>query len=140
MTSSFGIEMTQNVAMGYEETLCVECKNSKDDITKHDNWKVVQIMNCALALDGANQATAHPDKVNDYVNTGTKLEVASSYSDFFTNPYGSVDICGAITSCSIKVQGCGSAYSGSNLIINSSTGKITAKQNVDAGFVETVCI
>ena len=72
-------------------------------------------MNCAIALNGANQATAHPDKVVNYLNTGTRLEVASSYSVFFTNPYGSTDICGAVTSCSIKVQGCGSGYTGSNL-------------------------
>jgi len=97
-------------------------------------------MNCAIALHGENQPTAHPDQSVEYLNTGTRLDVASTYSVFFTNQYGSLYKCGAVTSCSIKVQGCGSNYSGSNLVITSSTGRITSKQNVDAGFIETVCI
>jgi len=70
-------------------------------------------MNCAIALHGETQPTAHPDQVVDYVNSGTNVDVASTYSVFFTNQYSSQ--CGAVTSCSIKVQGCGSGYGGSNL-------------------------
>jgi len=39
----------------------------------------------------------------------------------------------------LKVSGCGSAYTAGNLFI-SAAGAITAKQNVDAGYEDTVCI
>jgi hypothetical protein len=64
--------------------------------------------------------------------------VASGSDAFFTNPFSSA--CQAITACSLKVSGCASAYAGSNLVIDASTGAITAKQDIDAGYVETVCI
>jgi hypothetical protein len=94
-------------------------------------------MNCAIALKGETQKNAHPDKVVEYLDSAKRVSVASSYSAFFTNQYNFQ--CGPVTSCSIKVQGCGSAYGGSNLVINSA-GLITSNQNVDAGFIETVCV
>ena len=95
-------------------------------------------MNCAIALHGETQPTAHPDKVVEYLNSETKVDVASTYLVFFTNQYSFQ--CGPVTSCSIKVKGCGSAYGGTNLVINSADGQITSKQNVDAGWTETVCV
>jgi hypothetical protein len=94
-------------------------------------------MDCAIALTGATQPTAHPDQVVNFVDSLTLFEVASSASVFFTNPYSSQ--CGAITSCSLLVEGCGSAYGGSDLSIDS-PGKVTSKQNVNLGFTITVCV
>jgi hypothetical protein len=65
--------------------------------------------------------------------------VASGSAAFFTNPFSSA--CQAINSCSLKVSpGCGSVHGGTNLVIDTSTGAITAKQNIDVGYEETVCI
>jgi hypothetical protein len=67
--------------------------------------------------------------------------VASGSAAFFTNPFEAS--CLAINVCILKVSpGCGSNYdmSTSNLAITTSTGAITAAQNIDAGYEETVCI
>ena len=63
---------------------------------------------------------------------------AAGSADWFTNPF--LGECGVITACTIKVAGCASDYAGSNLVIDASTGEVTAKQNVDPGYIETVCI
>ena len=76
--------------------------------------------------------------MNAYLDSTDTLVVASSNSVFFTNPF-SAD-CGAITINSLFEVGGNSPYTGGNLIIDSSTGEITAKQNTDAGFIETICI
>jgi hypothetical protein len=57
---------------------------------------------------------------------------------FFTNPHAT--LCGDINSCSLKEEGCGSAYSAGNLVIDATTGEVTAKKNVDAGYVDKVCV
>jgi hypothetical protein len=36
--------------------------------------------------------------------------------------------------------GCESGYSDGNLVIDETSGAITAKQNVGAGYVDTICI
>jgi hypothetical protein len=93
-------------------------------------------MNCAIAL--GETASPHPDPVFYYTNTATDKVIATSYNDFFTNTYSSQ--CGAVTSCSLYNSGCSTSYSGGNLLINSSTGEITAKQNVNGGYNDVVCV
>ena len=76
--------------------------------------------------------------MNAYQNTFDTVIVASSNSVFFTNP-SSAD-CGAITINSLFQVGGINPYTGGNLFIDSSTGEIKAKQNVDAGFIETISV
>ena len=38
--------MKKNVDAGYEDDLCVECKNTANSVITFDNWKVVQLPNC----------------------------------------------------------------------------------------------
>jgi hypothetical protein len=57
---------------------------------------------------------------------------------FFTNPHAT--LCGDINSCHLKVAGCGSDYTNGHLTINEVTGEVTAKNDIDAGYVDTVCI
>jgi len=64
--------------------------------------------------------------------------VASSSADFFTNQF--VTECGAINKCALLTPDCSSAYKGDNLVIEELTGKVTAKQNVDAGWTDIVCV
>jgi hypothetical protein len=71
-------------------------------------------------------------------NSGGNVEVASSFSVFFTNPYSSY--CGPIIECTLHAKGCFANYPYNNLEITSSTGRITAKQNVDEGYYNIVCI
>jgi len=63
---------------------------------------------------------------------------ATTHIVFFMNPHAT--LCGAITACSLKVAGCGSNYVGTNLVIDATTGEVTAKKNVDAGYDDTVCV
>jgi len=66
---------------------------------------------------------------------------ASSYEVFFTNPF--VTQCGAITSCALYENDCIEPYTKGNLVIDSTNGrvgKVTAKQNIDAGYTDTVCV
>jgi hypothetical protein len=63
---------------------------------------------------------------------------ATASNAFFTNPHAT--LCGNINSCSLKEEGCGSAYSAGNLVIDATTGEVTAKNNIDAGYVDTVCV
>jgi len=70
--------------------------------------------------------------------------VATSSAIFFTNPHnlkadGSV-LCGLINDCSLKVAGCASAYTLGNVVIDATTGEVTAKQNVDPGYVDIICV
>jgi len=69
----------------------------------------------------------------------TSLHVAATASiNFFTNPHAT--LCGAITACELKAAGCTDAYTAANLVIDASTGEVTAKKNVDAGYTDTVCV
>jgi len=78
------------------------------------------------------------DKSIAYSSSAIYELVAATSASFFTNSDSAT--CGAVASCAIKVSGCGSAYTGTNLVINASTGKLEAKQNVQAGYDDTVCI
>jgi hypothetical protein len=93
-------------------------------------------MNCATAL-GLKVGSPLANQNVAYQNNAALVTKASGFTDFFTNPH--VTACGAVTTCSLKVAGCGGAYSTGNLEIDNS-GEITAKQNVDAGYEDTVCI
>jgi hypothetical protein len=57
---------------------------------------------------------------------------------FFTNPHAT--LCGDINSCHLKAAGCSDDYALGHLTINEVTGEVTAKKNVDAGFVDTICV
>jgi hypothetical protein len=57
---------------------------------------------------------------------------------FFTNPHAT--LCGDINSCHLKAAGCSDDYALGHLIINEATGEVTAMKNVDAGYVDTVCV
>ena len=81
---------------------------------------------------------SNADFTSPYGSSESFVQVASSSSVFFNNPYFSE--CGAITSTILLAQGCSSSYTSDNLAIDSSTGEITMKQNTDSGFTETVCV
>jgi len=129
--------MRQNIDAGYTETLCIMCENAGGSTVQHDNFKVVQKNNCAVALVGTN-ASPHANVVIPYVNNVALHTAATNSADFFTNPL--VASCGAITACELKASGCTNAYTAANLVIDASTGAITAKKNVDAGYVDVVCV
>lgn len=119
--------------------MCIECQNSAGSTTQHDNWSVQQIMNCAIALDGALVSSAHPDQIVEYkYQNMVSTEVASSNAVFFTNPY--VAQCGPITSCKLYNSGCSTAYNGMDLYIDEITGKITAYDGIQNGWTEKVCV
>jgi len=70
---------------------------------------------------------------------------AASSAVFFMNPHefrtdGSTNLCGAINNCVLKQDGCVNDYTLGNVIIDATTGAVTQKQNVDAGYVDTVCV
>ena len=118
--------------------MCVKCENSVGSSTQHDNWKIVQNRDCATALDGAVQGSPLADQTVTYADNSALLTKASGFADFFTNPF--IATCNAITACSLKESGCGSAYGLGNIEITSATGEIKAKQNIDIGYEDTVCI
>ena len=99
MQSSYPWKMTatQNEDDGYYDIVCIQCQNAYGSTIHHDNWSVKQLANCAAALKGTSTPFANKDVL--YVDSADLLEVASSYSDFFTNPHSS--LCGAITGCSL---------------------------------------
>ena len=70
--------------------------------------------------------------------------VATSSAIFFTNTHNlktdGTTLCGLINSCSLKVAGCQSDYTEGNVEIDATTGAVTAKQNVDPGYVDTICV
>ena len=135
---NFALSIRQNIDAGYEETLCVECSNAAGSTIQKDGWVIEQTRNCATALTGANQASAHANVVIEYVDSATLHVAATTSIVFFTNPHAT--LCGDINSCSLKVQGCGSAYTAANLVIDATTGEVTAKKNVAAGYADTVCV
>jgi hypothetical protein len=88
-------------------------------------------------LVGSVKGSPLVDQTLAYLNDATLVTKASGFADFFTPLYTAT--CGTITACTLKVSGCGSAYSTGNLAI-SSVGVVTAKQNVEDGYEDTVCI
>jgi hypothetical protein len=137
-SSTFAISVVQNVEVGYTDTLCVKCENSVGSSTQHDNWKIVQNRNCATALASAVQGSPLIDQTVTYAANSALVTKASGFADFFTNPF--IATCNAISACSLKASGCSGSYDDGNLVITSSTGEITAAQNIDAGYEDTVCI
>jgi hypothetical protein len=50
-------------------------------------------------------------------------------------------LCGDINSCSLKTAaGCAAPYTIGNLAIDAVTGEVTIKKDVDAGYVDVVCV
>jgi hypothetical protein len=78
------------------------------------------------------------DTLIEYDASSTLLAQEASFFTYFRNPH--VGTCQAITSCEIKAAGCSAGYGDGNLAITANTGVVTSKQNVDAGFADTVCI
>jgi hypothetical protein len=74
----------------------------------------------------------------EYDASSTLLPQEASFFTYFRNDHSA--LCNAINSCEIKAAGCSGAYANTNLAITANTGVVTSKQNVDAGFVDTVCI
>jgi len=89
-------------------------------------------------MTGETQASAYADQTLPYFASSSLVVKASGFSDWFTNTHST--LCGAITSCEIKATGCSNSYDLGNLAITANTGAITAKQNVEAGYEDTVCI
>jgi hypothetical protein len=134
--SSYAVTVKQNVADGQVKTLCVKCQNTGGLKTAtHDSWVITQVKNCEAVVSTTGTVA---DKSIAYSSSSTLDVVAALSSNFFTNADSAT--CGALASCEIKASGCTNAYSAGNLVINASTGKLEAKQNVDAGYDDTVCI
>lgn len=90
-------------------------------------------------MTGEIQSSPLADQTIAYVDSATLVTKASGFADFFTNTH--TTLCGAITACSLKTSGgCANPYTDANLVIDTTTGAITGKQNVDAGYEDTVCI
>ena len=105
---------------------------------QHDNWNIQQTRNCATAMTGEIQGTPLANQNVAYDASSSLVTKASGFADFFTNTHTA--LCGVITACSLKLSGCSTDYTAGNLVIDATTGAITAKQNVDAGYADTVCI
>lgn len=97
MDNMSSISAEQNLPMGYDETLCLECVNQHGSIAQHDNWRIQQVMDCGIALVGALQPSVLPNIELSYLDTVIHHDVANGYADFFTNPH-SVP-CGPVTEC-----------------------------------------
>ena len=93
-------------------------------------------MDISTALVAA--ASSFPAASVPYLDNNSLNTVSTTWTNFFTNNDPNDDW--PAPTWTIKQSGCGSAYTAGRLIMNSSTGKITAKQNEDAGYTETVCI
>jgi hypothetical protein len=90
-------------------------------------------------MTGEVQGSPLADQTIAYDASATLVTKATGFADFFTNTH--TTLCGVITACSLKTpSGCAGPYVGTNLAITSATGAITGKQNVDAGYEDTVCI
>jgi hypothetical protein len=119
--------VTQNLDAGYTSTLCIKCQNTAGSSVQVNNWVITQNRNCATQLVGSVKGSPLADQTFNYADSATLLTKAAGFADFFTPLYTTT--CGTITTCALKVAGCGSAYSGTNLAIDASTGAVTAKQN-----------
>jgi len=111
--------------------------NSVSGFVLFNSWVLTQNRNCATQLTGSINGSPLADQTVTYADNSALVTKASGFADFFTPLYTAT--CQTITACTLKVSGCGSAYTTGNLII-SSAGVITAKQNVDAGYADTVCV
>ena len=70
---------------------------------------------------------------------------ATNSAIFFMNPHnfkadGSTTLCGLINACSLKQAGCVNDYTLGNAVIDAVTGEVTMKKNVDAGYVDVICV
>ena len=63
---------------------------------------------------------------------------AANSAAFFTNPHET--LCGLIHTCEILQAGCSAAYTLNNIVIDATTGTVTAKKNVALGYEDTVCV
>ena len=136
---TFAATAKQNVELGYTETLCVQCENGFGSKIQKDGWKIHQKRNCGTAMANQVQTTTPTNKVVNYAATSTMVTQITDSSAFFTNTFATE--CLGITECFLKSSGgCANAYAGTNIAIEKSTGKITAKTNVDAGYTEIVCV
>ena len=130
------IKAKSNVVVGFTETLCVVCENNAGSVKKVDNWKIKQKMDIRTALVDATKT--FPAANVDYLNNASKKTISESWTNFFKDNDPNNDWPAA--TWKIMKSGCGSTYTAGRLVINTSNGKITAKQNEDLGYTETVCI
>ena len=131
--------------------MCVTCTNSAHSVT--NEVTIRQKINCAIALSDATNSTSllknYKDPVVGSVNYASiPYDVAASHkflseydvsTKMFTNE-NTAD-CGVFTACVVKPSGCGSgAYSGKAAIGASPNFALSIRQNVDAGYEETLCV
>jgi hypothetical protein len=90
-------------------------------------------------MSGELQGSQLADQTIAYSSSASPVTKATGFADFFTNTHTA--LCGVITECSLKTpSGCAGPYAGNNLVIDTTTGAITGLQNIDAGYVEPVCV
>ena len=80
-------------------------------------------------MTGEVQSSPLADQTIAYDASSTLVTKATGFADFFTNTHSA--LCGAITACSLKTSGgCATAYGAGNLVIDATTGEVTAKKDV----------
>ena len=90
-------------------------------------------MDCRDSLKPA--VSTFPKSKHYYLDSTAKFTVSSDTTNFFTSNDPNGD-CPAPTWTLKKSDG--STYTSGKLSINSSTGKLEAKQNIEPGYTETV--
>jgi len=145
----WAISISQTRTEGYAwQTVCQKCVNEAEVVSK--TFEIRQKPDCASAIstprgasalkDFSRPAGAHHDAIIYSATTAPRtLAPYTSASALFANEYAAD--CGDFTACALLNPGCDTAmpYTGSNLAITL-TGGITAVQNIEMGYKETVCV
>ena len=132
-TSPWKLTAYKNVSAGWTEHICMKCDNIQDSYS-YDNYEMYQKKDCRNHLSIVSVPPNNPILTFNTVTTTTNI---GNMDSFFTNL--DATICG-ITSCSIYLSDCSSAYSGSYIsFTDSSPFNIVAVMNIQVGYTVDLC-
>jgi hypothetical protein len=129
------IMISQTSTAGYALTLfCISCTNGAQTVEKTISAKQTKDCSTSTLTDVVSDVSI------DYGSSSSMLAL-SGYADasnFFT--YTDAADCGALT-CELKATGCSDAWADTTDVdMDASTYAVSAKQNVGAGQVKTMCV
>jgi len=135
ISGAYAIMISQTSSAGYALTeFCISCTNGDQTVTKTINVKQTKDCSTSTLTDVVSDVSI------DYGSSSSMLALSSyaAASNFFT--YADATDCGALT-CELKATGCSNAWADTtDVSMDGSTYAVSAKQNVAAGQVKTLCV
>ena len=146
--STHSLKVSQTQGSGYPDvTVCYACTNYGHRVT--NQIVVRQHINCAIATNSnstsllkdykTQTATGSYYAAKPYAASPTHADLSEYAASISIFTYQNSVDCGGMTACEVLPVGCTGSYAG-NAAVVANTGALSIRQDIDAGYTETLCV